>query len=497
MKLNYILDNFESLVCEIKNPKFSLDQDAKKTFQECTFENIVLYSISFQEENGKINYNIGNSLNSLHPCAIDYKYYSDVAPNNYIPLIDQIVSELQIKKATKEFYWKNNHEVIQLYIKADDSIQKETKEIQFFNYCYDTLKNENEVIETFIKAKVLKCKTTEQITQFIHKNQYALDKFTSKLIKRINPNNVDDLYSISINYDRIDCLKLVFTFAERLLSFLESEYFSFLNPNIRVSNNTVLRTQNDLVFKSDYIKSKINSLGIDKKLLKIALNPIHKLEQCNINESITCYEYSYCSRFILKAFKMLKNDKPELTNKILADWLFKINLNTLPFFDYLTDIITEELEQCDTNIQSLDALFKMLKIQNQSPSIVSLKYKSKLPSIKQQLVNWLEEEAEYIRKKINFEGNLPQVESSGNKIKLLSGLSVAQLSYFSNLLLQTDIIKHDNHSEVFRFMADNFKTLMTDKISTGSFRSKYYNVEDSTKNIVREKIIALLNLTKL
>ena len=497
MKLNYILDNFESLVCEIKNPKFSLDQDTKKTFQECTFENLVFYSILFQEENGKINYNIGNSLNSLHPCTIDYKYYSNLAPNNCTPLINQIVSELQIKKATKEFYWKNNHEVIQLYIKADAKLQKETKEIQFFNYCYDTLKNENEVIENFIKTKVLKCKTAEQITQFIHKNQYILDKFTSKLIKRINPNNVDDLYCISDNCDRIDCLKLVFTFAERLLAFLESEYFSFLNPKIRVSNNTILRTRNDLAFKSEFIKLRINSSGIDKKLLKIALNPIHKLEECNINESINCYEYSYCSRFILKSFKILKNEKTELTNKILADWLFKINLNTLPFFDYLTDIITKELELSDTNVQSLDTLFKILKTQNQSPNSVSLKYKLKLPSIKQQLINWLEEEAEYIRKKINLEGSLPQVADSENKIKLLSGLSVAQLSYFSNLLLQTDIIKHDNHSEVFQFMTDNFKTTMTDKISTGSFRSKYYNVEDSTKNFVREKIIDLLNLTKL
>ena len=291
MKLNYILDNFESLVCEIKNPKFSLVQDNKNSFEGFAFENFILYSISFQEENEKINYNISKPLNSIHPCAIDYKYYNDAAPKNCIPLIDQIVSELQIKSFSKEYHWKNANDKIQLYLKINPKLEKETKEIRFFNYCYNTLKNENEIIESFIKVKVLKCKTSEQITQFIHKNQYALDKFTSRLIKRINPNDFDDLYNISVNYDRIDCLKLTFNFAERLLAFLESEYYSFLNPSIRVSSNTILRTQNDLADKSEYIKSKISTYNLNKELLKIALNPIQKLEECNINEQITCNEY--------------------------------------------------------------------------------------------------------------------------------------------------------------------------------------------------------------
>ncbi|MBC7410079.1 MAG: hypothetical protein H7339_16975 [Arcicella sp.] len=497
MKSNYILDNFESLVCEIKDSKFSLDQESKDSSHGYTFENFTLYSISFQDENGKINYKISNPSNSIHPCTVEYKYYSDAAPHNYIPLINQIVFELQIKSLSKEYHWKNNNDKIQLYIKANPKLEKETKEIRFFNYCYNILKNENDIIESFIKTKVLKCKTSEQTTQFIHKNQYALDKFTSRLIKRINPKSVDDLYCISENYDRIDCLKLTFSFAERLLAFLESDYFSFLNPTIRASDNTILKAQNNLAYKSEYIKSKINSADIDKKLSKIALNPIQKLEDCNVNKPITCNEYKYCSRFISKAFKMLKENKAELSNKTLSDWLSKTNLNTLSFFDYLTDTIIKELEQCDTNTQGLEILFKMLKVQNQNPNSVNRRFKLKLPAIKQQLVNWLEEEAEYVRKKINLEGQNPKFESSENKIKLLSGLSVAQLSYFSNLLLQTNIIKHDNQSEVFRFMADNFKTTMTDKISKESFRTKYYNVEDSTKNIVREKIIDLLNLTKL
>ena len=497
MKLNYILDNFESLVYEIKNPKISQELTPTKVSQDSKYDGFKLYRVSFQENNKKINYRIDNPITKIHPCASDYKYCNHKTPHTYISLIDKIVSELQINSFHKEYYWRKENDETQLYIKVESEFKKETEEIQFFNYCYNTLKNENEIIENFIKVKVLKCKTSEQTIQFIHKNQYALDKFISRLIKRIGVNNVEDLYRISENYDRIDCLKLVFNFAERLLAFLESDYFSFLNPSIKISNNTLLKSQHNLSHKSEYIKSRIGNFNLDEKLIQIAFNPILKLKNSTFTEQLTCNEYEYCSRFISKAFRRLKNNDAIITDKVLANWLYKTNLNTLVFFDYLTDEMIKEIEQCDTNAQKLAQLFKMLKVQNQEPNSLNPKLKLKLPSIKQQLINWLEEEAEYIRKKIDLEENLQEMATPENKIKLLSGLSVAQLSYFSNLLLQVGIIKHDNHSEVLRFMANNFKTTMTDKISTGSFRSKYYNVEDSTKSSVREKIIDLLNLTKL
>ena len=65
-----------------------------------------------------------------------------------------------------------------------------------------------------------------------------------------------------------------------------------------------------------------------------------------------------------------------------------------------------------------------------------------------------------------------------------------------SLLIETGIIKHKNQTDVFRFISENFKTSNTDTISVDSIKVKYYNVETSTKNAIREKIIELLNITK-
>ena len=83
------------------------------------------------------------------------------------------------------------------------------------------------------------------------------------------------------------------------------------------------------------------------------------------------------------------------------------------------------------------------------------------------------------------------------KTKFHTDLSVPQLSYFFGLLIQSGIIQPPTQRAIFKFIADNFKTKMTNSISTDSLNSKYYNVETTTRNAVREKIIELLNLSKL
>ena len=83
-----------------------------------------------------------------------------------------------------------------------------------------------------------------------------------------------------------------------------------------------------------------------------------------------------------------------------------------------------------------------------------------------------------------------------NKVKILSGLSVAQMSYFINILMQAGIIKHTNQRDVLRMISENFKTNVTDSISLDSLSTKYYNVESSTKAAIKDKVIELLNLTK-
>ncbi|HEY0092010.1 MAG TPA: hypothetical protein VGB43_05925, partial [Flavobacterium sp.] len=177
---------------------------------------------------------------------------------------------------------------------------------------------------------------------------------------------------------------------------------------------------------------------------------------------------------------------------------FACNLNSLSLFNYETDLIADELVELEDPSEKLKVLYKELKKYNQRQILAVSGFNNNLPNIKQQIVGWIEEEIDYHLRTIKL--ITPSViipDENVVKSKLVSGISVAQLSYTFSLLSQVGVISQKNQRDIFRFIADNFKTNMTDQISVDSIKSKFYNVESSTKAAVRDKMIAILNLTKL
>ena len=295
------------------------------------------------------------------------------------------------------------------------------------------------------------------------------------------------------NYDKIDCLKISYIYLEKLLRFIEKEYRNYLNVDIKIPYRSTFVKEFEITNKLNEVKSRLLESNINDNLLKLTFEPLLKIETINIKEKLTYYEFNYCSEFILTLHKQINSENN--SEETIKDCLFDLNFNSLQFFKYLTVEVLQELETQENNIKKIDILYRFLKNYNQKQSRNAIKYKSNLPSLKEQIIGWLEEEVEYLTKKVKLEAN-QNIANDEEKIKFLTGLSVAQLSYFFGLLMETGIIKHKNQTDVFRFISENFKTNNTEKISVDSIKVKYYNVESTTKNVLREKIIELVGLTK-
>lgn len=178
---------------------------------------------------------------------------------------------------------------------------------------------------------------------------------------------------------------------------------------------------------------------------------------------------------------IFKKNKEGITESVFEAWLFELNLNCLDFVDYKTDEITKTLEGMDSDIEKKDLLYHLLKKFNQSRNKNFRKFNQKIPSIKDQLIIWVEEEIEYLsRKKSLTINNTANTSNSSAKIKIQTNLSVAHFSYFNKLLMQAKVLSHDNNSEFFRFIVDNYKTKATENTSSDSFKTKYHNVEENT-----------------
>jgi len=497
MKQKYILGIYDKLINEIKYNRKTSESEIIEYLKNCSYESHYLYKIKFSKQQGKIKYAFQKGIHNLHPNAPDLSSsdcYSNLEFENLIPVI---LKELSIPNKYLEFFWSLENKKNILIIKQKCNIEEISKENRFFLYCFQMVYNSNLFIKKSLNNKFYRLKKENEIELFIHRKQNALQNLSLSLFKMINPEKPLDMYSISSDYTKIDCIKITYIYLEKLLVFIEKEYHTYLNINNKVPYRSILVKELEIENKLNFVKSCLVDCNLNSYLFKLAYQPLLKIATIKIQENITYNEFYYCIDYINELYNHFQNNKEDTTETSIKDLLFELNFNSLEFFDYKTNELTTILESMDSEIEKTDLLYHLLKKFNQCRAKNFRKLNQKIPSIKEQLIIWVEEEIEYLSKKnkLGFSNNANNSSTEG-KIKLQTNLSVAQLTFFFKILMKAKIIIHKNNTEIFRFIAENFKTKSSAQISADSVKNNFYNTDTSSKLKLRPYIIDLLNFTK-
>lgn len=496
MKKKYILETYDKIIKEIKNPKLTLQNEYVEFLKTCSNNSFLIYKIDFVKENGEIRYKINKTLHNFHPKSENHKIQDCLPTVEQTKLIPKILSDIKCKSKEVNLRWhsQNGHDI--LYVMKQSGFSDLSEELIFFLYCFQTLKKENERIKSLNKETIFNFKSKEKVEQYIYKKQYALENLATKLIKEINPSSTLDLYKYSGDYTQKDCLKVTYIYLEKLIRFIEKEYASYLNENIQIPYRTILFKEYEMKPIVDFVKDSLLDLNINKKLLQIIYAPILKLSTINIQAKMSYQEFNYCIEITKELNRIFQNESKKRISKKLSCWLIELNFNGPEFLKYLTDKCVKDLNSLEDYNSKIDYLYKNLKEINQIQIMIHNRWNNNIPEIKEQLVKWLEEEIHYHKKKIKNTTNIHKMEDIPVSSKLHFNLSVAQLAWFINILIKSKIIKTDNQKEVIRFFANNSKTDNQENISSDSLISKYYNVEQSSREVIKTKIIELLNRSK-
>ncbi|MBS1508505.1 MAG: hypothetical protein JSS79_17840 [Bacteroidetes bacterium] len=170
--------------------------------------------------------------------------------------------------------------------------------------------------------------------------------------------------------------------------------------------------------------------------------------------------------------------------------LFSLNFNYRGFYIYCIDKIQNEVSSIEFEIDQVEKLSYHLKNINQMQAKPGLSYNRRLAPIKIQLSDWLLEEIQFIDKKCKLSTVSKEKDDDFSKrdFKLEFDMSVSQFAFFTKTLVESGVIQNKNVSELIRFLSKFVKTKRSGSISHESFRIKYYNVEDSTKDAVRNTL---------
>lgn len=492
MRISYLLECYDVIFRQTISPVANSNQNIIEELSRFEKNSYRIFEI----EINKKDINLCQTIHSLHPEVKEVELKSFFHFHEfleYIPKLNQIIHF----SGENIFIAKHRTKISRFYVYEKCSITEIPLRERNLLYTHQLLKKENLNIKRAVKEQVFKYKSNAKIEHFIHKVQLALESQLHLLIKYIEPKTKKELYEYSKEYNKMDALKCQFYHLEKLLIFLEREYSEFLNNKLMVPYRTVLIDEVEIASKVEYVRNSLLSMVIDKELLQIIFDPLLDLTNLHAQEKISYYNYNYSKKYVDEIAKFIYDNQNNITQIDWCNWLIAMNVNMFKFFDYVTTILKQEFNNCETETEQLDLMFHYLKLHNKSKNKQSLSYQENLPEIEFQLYNWLEEEIEFLSRKKELAKKIElHNESVGNQNKIHLDLSVAQLAYALSIMIKAGCIKNNNLKEVLQIASELFKTDMTENISFDSLRAKFYNVETNTAEAVKSKIENLLNFSK-
>lgn len=497
MKPKYLLDCYDKLLRDLSNPKNISDQKCIEAIQKITTESFVSYKVIFNQRKSTIDYTIEYPIHNLSPQAISFE---NLKQENHFELerhVPSILKELNLNETNPKLHWSSNNGVKILYLIVDTKLESLSKNNLLFIYYYQTAKSVNNKIKNRCKEQIFTCNSNNKTKQFIHKMQSSISALLTRTMLEIKPETFKDFYELSNHYHKADYLKIIYIHLEKLLRFLEKEYPNHIDENGTVPFRTLLIEQLKQAHQLQLIKSKLTACCSNKKLLDFALEPIQKIAEITLDKNVNYHQLQYGKQYVTACYDFFKTNIEADENDI-RNLLIDLNYNSLTLFAYMVDNIIASLNAIESTNDKIKYLFEIRKNLNQKPSKIIKPFYQEYPHIKSQIIGWIEEEIEFFQSSAHLTTKSHNVPGAiAPKGKIQTELSVAQLCYLFNLMHQSGVIKESNQRDIFRFIAENFKTKTTEQISIDSIKSRYYNVESTTKSAVREKIIELLNLAKI
>ncbi|MEO6230413.1 MAG: hypothetical protein ABJB11_13660 [Ferruginibacter sp.] len=270
-----------------------------------------------------------------------------------------------------------------------------------------------------------------------------------------------------------------------LLAFLEKNFRRYFNLDERIPGSYKLMMQAEFRVAVKSLIKKYKALELPPDFIQMMLHPFQKFIN---SERLTTYRELLYLKTLHEKLKGLIPYSIKATEQTIIDELFFLNYNHHSFVSYYLSKISAQIKQATDANEQLGLLAWWLKSVSQAGMQPTVAYKLKQPSVKEQAIGWLADEMNFLEKKQQLAFYLqPQTgDAAKPPFNLLTALSVKQVALLIRILFDTGMIKSANQTEMLNNMATVLKTERKEIISPQNLRAKYYNIDEPTKNILKE-----------
>ena len=284
---------------------------------------------------------------------------------------------------------------------------------------------------------------------------------------------------------------------ESLLTYIEQHCSRYFNIDAKVPDSYYKVEHTENKKKVEKINRVLEIQNINKSLLEILFQTFTSFIQEKNNTGITYRKLIYFKELLNEINALANNTLIEKSTNELVNLLLYLNFNHVLFFNFYINIICSELENMNSIAERIEKLSFHVKQLNQFHYRPGVSLFNDYPHIKDQVSGWLTEEIYFLEKKNQLSISVMMPKNNNEKLEpLFTSLSVPQLGFFIKLLVDTGVVNNKNQTELLKTITKTIRTHRNETISLDSLRNKYYNVDKSTTETVKDKLFNMINQTK-
>lgn len=366
---------------------------------------------------------------------------------------------------------------------------------QFANWVSSIEKEAIRIKNAFINV-AFGCQCERQIERYMQLHQVELIRVTDELLSYLTNDEALTIYVQDKSLTLVNLYKRVYRQLEGMITYLEKHFSRFFDVEARIPNAYRLIAVRDFKERLVLLEEKFYANQLSSHLVKVILLPVRSFVQSGEKKHFSFRNLMYL-KVLLNELEQpaLLNREMEVPEDELIYSMIYINFNSYKLFAYCTERIKSQYQEKETLSDQIDHLAWCSKLINQTQQKPGVAYKPDRDSLKTALITWIDEEVSFLERRHQLTLNMPvhKVEGLTNDFKLNTNLSVAQLAYMIRIFLEEKILLNRNQREVLKFIAQYTRTKKAENVSAESLRTRYYNVDTSTKEAVKDIIIRLLN----
>jgi hypothetical protein len=341
-------------------------------------------------------------------------------------------------------------------------------------------------------SAVLKQKSKELFIQSIVGKIAVQDKLElTSIAQSIITRLLDQIFIIeqkTTEQDEKVSIKIISEHVKEVFEFIKEYFSSYFDYTQKVPSYLLLHFKESLKADAESLKKLAVSNGIEMEEIGVIVSEI--IEH-TITERTSINTYNQINYYKDLFHQFLSGDGT-LTCSFIRDTLYKFNYNSESFILNEYERLNKACSQLNSIKEKIALLSYELKKVNQFFSTSKNAFLRYLPSVKEQVGNWIIEEIRFLEK-----GTLPieyasTLSEHDNKIH--TSLSVAKLAVIIRILVVDKIIINRTIAPMLRIAGKTFSTLQKDDISVGSLETKYHAPDKATISAVKDMLFKWINI---